>query len=452
MRGLLYKNFAGNIGILFIVFVAALIVVITLLPPKLSPVVQEPCIVGERPAFQKELVLPGIKDIFVPPDFGGNEPIYGGQDLNEKAEFVLIRSKVPTAKESIPQNWIFLGGKEKSSVEHTTNYGEIPEMPGYDVYYPSRWGEIDLVSGKRIYIRQQGLLVFVKNDPNLVVEKNGKHIYMAEVYQDKRILNNPEKEYKTEELFLCFPDSELQAPRLITPEQRVSDDKKELQLEWLYLEKSNYWGVHCKPAVYLYPPKKMLINVKVKPSGFLTYTDPEYNPETGWNVEAFPDGKLIDQTIGGRRTIYDYLYFESKIRDEVIKKPEKGWVIKSSSGVWFENLEQHFMTILPQLGLNDIQTRDFIEYWKKTLPNSAYYFVGVIDPMNVDEIESLSITPHPDSINRVRIYFEQLDVARKVDAPIIENNPFRIEENRFKVVEWGGMVKNDRDHPFTCSQ
>ncbi|MCX6163388.1 MAG: hypothetical protein NTU73_00755 [Ignavibacteriae bacterium] len=46
-----------------------------------------------------------------------------------------------------------------------------------------------------------------------------------------------------------------------------------------------------KPAVYLYPDKIMKVSVKVEVNGKLTVTDPPYN--TGWNVNATPDG-LID--------------------------------------------------------------------------------------------------------------------------------------------------------------
>lgn len=444
----------ANAGVGFVLVIAAVIVILTLLPPTVSPPTNDNCIVGEAPASEQSLVLPAIKDMYVPPDFSSNDPIYGGMDPNEKAEFVLIRQNVPTAKESIPENWVFLGGTEKKDTEHTINMKEFPEKPGYDAYYPSRWGEIDLVSGQRIWIRNEGILVMVNNDPELVRVKDGKHIYLADVYQDKRILDNPEKKYSTEELFLCFPDSELDAPSLTIPEQSNSPDQEQLQLQWIYLQSKNYWGVHCKPAVYLYPPKKTVVNVKVHPAGFLTYTDPLYDPEKGWTVTAEPNGAITNMTANNFMKNYDYLYFESKVRDEVIEKPTEGWVIKSGeqNGEWFNNQEVLFRNILPKLGLNSAQEKDFIEYWKKALPYSPYYFIGIIDPENVDDIEGLEIDPKPDSINRVRIYFERLEEPRDVITPIIENNPFMLNDNQFKVVEWGGMVKNDLDHPFTCSQ
>lgn len=446
----------ANAGIGFVVFVAMVIVVIVLWPAEVSPPKGGDCIVGEPPTNPKTLVLPAIKDQYDDPRLGQPSDLsLGGPDASEKVEYELVRSNVPTAKESIPNGWTFLGGMEKSGVEHTINIGELPEMPGYDAYYPSEWGEIDLLkSGLRIYIRRQGILVFIKNDPSLVREKDGKHIYLAEVFQDKRVLNESDKLYETDELFLCFPNSELDAPTLTVPEQSFSPDQEQLQLQWIYLQSKNYWGVHCKPAVYLYPPKKTLVNVKVHPAGFLTFTDPLYDNEKGWNVEANPDGRIVNLSANNFMKNYDYLYFESKVRDEVIDKPTEGWVLASGfkDDDWFNNQEVLFKEILPKLGLSPIQEKDFIEYWKKALPYSPYYFVGIIDPKNVDEIEGLEIVPKPDSVNRVRIYFERLEESKDVVAPQITNNPFMMDESQFKVVEWGGMVKNDLEHPFTCSQ
>ena len=151
---------------------------------------------------------------------------------------------------------------------------------------------------------------------------------------------------------------------------------------------------------------------------------------------------------------YTYLYYESKIHDASVRKPTQGWVVR------FDELNGLYREILPKLGLNAVQSRDFIEYWEKALPEAPYYFVGVVDQENVDQIERLEITPKPDSINRVRIYFERLDSFKEVEQPklsdishqsLAEDRKLKAE-SEFRVVEWGGMVKNDVNHPFTCSQ
>ena len=451
-------NQRGNTGVGFIFIVAVVIIVITLLPAQVSPTSQQPCMVGVPPTKQETLRLPAIK---MDQKFGEDDnPVYWGyQDRNDMRDYVLIRSHVPTSKETIPAGWLMLGGPPPvTGLWHTVNHGEQPEKPGYDLYYPLSAGEIDpgmtpegySAVRKTDHLNNAGLLLFVNKDSSTVKSKDGKTIVDVEIYQDKKVMDSPNKKLTYEEMFACYGGRAVEDPHLTIPAQSNSPDQEQLQLQWIYLTSSNYWAVHCKPAVYLYPPKKTLVNVKVHPAGFLSYVDPQYDKDTGWNVLADPSGKL--QMMNNKDKIYDYLYFESKIRDEVIKKPSKGWIIESGKGEWFSPLEQKFKDILPKLGLNQVQTRDFIEYWKKALPYSPYYFVGVINQSNVDEIERLEITPQPDSINRVRIYFEQLDQEKTVEAPLLVNTIFEVSDTEFKVVEWGGMVKNDPNHPFTCSQ
>lgn len=212
-----------------------------------------------------------------------------------------------------------------------------------------------------------------------------------------------------------------------------------LQLDWIKpikLPPMGWLTPECKPAIYLYPNDSVQVNVKVEPKGYLTFTDPVY-PTGGWDVLAQPSGQLFSAN-----KFYDYLYYESKIRDSAFNKPEKGFVVE------YSQLPSLFSDVLPKLGLNSKETAQFKEYWEKALPEAKYYFVGVLDERTVDQIEPLTITPKPDTNIRVRLYFEALDAYREVEAPAI-STPKRMG---FVMSEWGGMVKVDQDHPFTCSQ
>ena len=238
----------------------------------------------------------------------------------------------------------------------------------------------------------------------------------------------------------------IKGPSVVVPEQQVSAKKDQLQLEWFLFEKQkylvhNWWTPHCKPAVYLYPEKRQLVNVKVFPKGELSYTDPPYDKDRGWTVWAEPDSRL--QPINdSRSTIYDYLYYESKIRDEEIHKPAKGWVVKP------DELESLFNNVLPELGLNKKEQADFMNYWLTKLPDSPYYFVGLVEKPQRDYLEALVVTPSPDTSIRFSLYFEMLDQPKFAAEPII-NTPVR---NGFTLVDWGGMIKLHPGTPFTCSQ
>ncbi len=212
-----------------------------------------------------------------------------------------------------------------------------------------------------------------------------------------------------------------------------------LQLETFYPVQIGAWGwwePECKPAIYLYPKQTTAAHVTIDPAGYLTYTDPLYPPD-GWRVTAHPDGTIV---ANGKQ--YPYLYYESKIRDSAIQKPAKGYVVTP------EELPALFSNILPKLGLSEKETRDFKEYWENKLTQANYYFVGVMENKAIDAIEPLTIEPKADTIIRVRLYFEALDMKRPVEVPIL-TTPHR---KGFIVAEWGGLVKADKNHPFTCSQ
>lgn len=229
-------------------------------------------------------------------------------------------------------------------------------------------------------------------------------------------------------------------PELVFPSQEKSTTKEELQLEWFIIKRGKVttaggWDIHCKPAVYLYPKQTTLVNVKVFPKGELTLTIPPY-PSQGWDVIAHPDGRIF---VDGKQ--YPYLYYEAKIEDSSFKKPEKGFVVA------FNELSDLYDKLLPKLGLNAKEAFEFKQYWEKTLPYSPYYFVGVMEKIDIDAIEPLIINPKPDSILRVHLYFEPLSNPKQIEEPELKT-PARVG---FVASEWGGLLKVDETSNFTCS-
>lgn len=192
----------------------------------------------------------------------------------------------------------------------------------------------------------------------------------------------------------------------------------------------------CKPAIYLYPEKTQETSVQVDPVGKMTVSIPSY--EKGWNVTAEPNGNLTQNT-----KPYPYLYYEADIPDVAIVKPDEGYLALEKQG-----LQTRLTTLLPSLGLNAVESKDFIGYWIKTLPISPYYVIRVISENTLDAIAPLSINPAPDSVIRVTLYFELSDTPVILKEPTI-STPKR---QGFTVVEWGGLVKHNPNQPFTCFQ
>jgi len=198
-----------------------------------------------------------------------------------------------------------------------------------------------------------------------------------------------------------------------------------------------YLSPWCKPAINLYPTKKnTLIHVEVNPAGRLNYTNPVY-PAAGWEVYADPDGTIHDNN-----AVYPYLYWEAAIPDTKITQPQDGYIVAYSS------LNNLFSTILPEIGLNRREEEQFSGYWLKTLPVSAFYFVGVMPQDEINTLAPLSITPVPQSLLRVSLYFKALSSDNTaVIHPILKG----FKRSGFTVTEWGGFLKLDKNHPnFTC--
>jgi hypothetical protein len=191
----------------------------------------------------------------------------------------------------------------------------------------------------------------------------------------------------------------------------------------------------CKPAIYLYPEEKTAVNVQVAPQGNMTLTIPDYPKTGGWNVIAYPDGNINYQN-----STYDYLYYEAEIPDSLIEKPQEGFVVA------YDDRKKLLNDLLPKLGLNQKESTQFKEYWLKALPKSPYYFVGIMAQENLNTIAPLTIQPKPDTTIRVTLYFEALEQSKEVKTPTIG----RVNRDGFILVEWGGIVKTDPTHPFSC--
>jgi hypothetical protein len=212
-----------------------------------------------------------------------------------------------------------------------------------------------------------------------------------------------------------------------------------LQLKWFYLVDQpvySWWTLICKPAIYVYPPTSQNVSVQVKTPGTLTLTIPSY-PVGGWDVTADPDGTIH---AGGKT--YPYLYYESKVDDSLIKKPEEGYVRA------YSELGTLYDYVLPKLGLNQKEAKEFKEYWTKSLPYAPYYFVGVMPESEVNALEPLQISPAPDSLVRVRFYFQALTSRKDVQEPQL----ITPKRTGFVVSEWGGAIKSNPNSHFTCIQ
>lgn len=180
----------------------------------------------------------------------------------------------------------------------------------------------------------------------------------------------------------------------------------------------------AKPVIYLYPKQKQLVEVEISPKGGLLFTEPQYDGL--WKVYAYPDGKIINTK---DNKTYPYLFWEG--RGGLYQMPNKGFVSAKDS------LAVDISQKLSEIGLNNIEIKDFLEYWLPYMQDSPYYFYTFLDTKMVDNIAPLRISPKPDTIIRVIMDFKPLAEPTPVQSYTIKP----VERKGFTVIEWGGVKR-----------
>lgn len=186
-------------------------------------------------------------------------------------------------------------------------------------------------------------------------------------------------------------------------------------------------GGIAKPVLYLYPEKTMDVSVKLalKDSTF-SCTYPDY--EKGWNVKAYPSGKLINKA---DKREYSYLYWE--LNSDMKFDFSKGFVVKGSDTAAF------LQKTLSQMGLKPKEYNEFIVYWLPRMQNNDYNFISFQGATYTDNVK-LKISPKPDSVLRVNMAYKPLSTkkAAKVKKTLKPQTFPEFERKGFTVVEWGG--------------
>lgn len=181
-----------------------------------------------------------------------------------------------------------------------------------------------------------------------------------------------------------------------------------------------------KPVIYLYPEKPTDVSVRVSPAGGLSISDPEYGD--GWNVRAYPDGRLLNLGDGKE---YGSLFWEGKGAGFLPEQPEGFTVSRDDLSALFEQ-------VLPRLGLQGREISEFEEFWIPEMRKKAdpYFFVTFYSPKLIDHNAPLSVSPQPDTVIRVLMDYE----GRKRYEKTVPQRFVTPKRNGFTVVEWGGVL------------
>ncbi|HVT00983.1 MAG TPA: hypothetical protein VHE53_01975, partial [Patescibacteria group bacterium] len=125
----------------------------------------------------------------------------------------------------------------------------------------------------------------------------------------------------------------------------------------------------------------------------------------------------------------------SEVND--FKKPKNGIIIPIS------NLKQELEGNLYQLGLNDTESKEFVDFWLPKLKalNSKYILFSIIEKNAKEEIDKVLINPEPDTRIEFIAYFKPLNSSINIETLNLPKRPERIG---FTAVEWGGVIDNNK--------
>lgn len=175
-----------------------------------------------------------------------------------------------------------------------------------------------------------------------------------------------------------------------------------------------------KPVIYLYPEKETDVKVRLDYKGEFTYTYPKYN--NGWNVKAYPDGKLINNE---DKSEHYYLFWEGNEKFD--------WDFTNGFLVKGTDTEVFLKDKLTLLGLTPKEYNDFITYWAPEMSKNDKNLI-TFSYDQYEELAPLHIEPKPDTVLRVHMVYKKYEGE---DIPMPQTL-IKTERKGFTIVEWGG--------------
>lgn len=176
----------------------------------------------------------------------------------------------------------------------------------------------------------------------------------------------------------------------------------------------------AKPVVYLYPKETTDVSINIDFDGTLLCTYPSYN--NGWNVIAFPDGKIIDKTDGAE---YSYLFWEGT--SNKVFSINEGFVVPGDETETFLKEKLSYMGLLPK------EYNEFIVYWLPRMQHNKYNMISFVGDEYTD-MAKLNVSPQPDSMLRVFMVYKSVDEKIEINKQELK----QFNRKGFSVIEWGG--------------
>ncbi len=201
--------------------------------------------------------------------------------------------------------------------------------------------------------------------------------------------------------------------------------KDKLDNYHLYYQAGYFPSGGCgKPVIYLYPTHTSDVQVSVDAD--IRISEPAY--ASGWSVTAQPDGTIYDTRSG---TTYGSLYWEGIGYEYPSDTASYGVIVDTAM------VKTQIEADLRARGLHDQEIADFEAFWLPKMPSTPFVRLTWISTAQVDRLAPLHVTPSPDTVIRVFLDYEGLNVPYYLPQQPVDS----VERTGFTVVEWGGLLQ-----------
>jgi hypothetical protein len=179
-----------------------------------------------------------------------------------------------------------------------------------------------------------------------------------------------------------------------------------------------------KPVIYLYPTQKTDIIFSLDFKGELLTTFPKYDNK--WTLTAYPNGQIFDKKTNR--------FYSSLFWDGTQNFQKEHYNYQSGFVVSKNDLTHFLIKKLEYIGLNNLETNEFVQYWLPILEKNETNFIHFYVNADYDKISKNNIFPKPDTSIRIFMEFYGLDNSIEIS----EQNLSKTERKGFTLVEWGG--------------
>lgn len=179
-----------------------------------------------------------------------------------------------------------------------------------------------------------------------------------------------------------------------------------------------------KPVIYLYPKEKTDIELSINFEGKMLTTFPKL--EKSWKVTAYENGQIFDKKTNR--------FYTSLFWDGEISYPVSHYQYKTGFVVEKEKLTSFLIEKLEFMGLNTVETNDFIQYWLPILEQNDNTFIHFLVNDEYNVFSTNNVNPKPDTSIRIFMEFFKIDAPISIVPQLLPST----KRNGFTLVEWGG--------------